>query len=99
MFNICRALFVTVLLCCLSLPLAVGAEVTGKLRIFHAGSLTVPFAAMEKEFEASYPGVDIQREHGGSTRMARLISFRSSTRAFCLNSVSAIFVLPPMNWC
>jgi molybdate/tungstate transport system substrate-binding protein len=29
---------------------------------------------MEKEFEARYPAVDIQREHGGSTRMARLIS-------------------------
>jgi molybdate/tungstate transport system substrate-binding protein len=74
MFNICRALFVIVLLCCLGLPLAVQAEVTGTLRIFHAGSLTVPFAAMEKEFEARFPGVDIQREHGGSTRLARLIS-------------------------
>ncbi len=74
MFTICRALFVTVLLSCLCLPPAVQAEVTGILRIFHAGSLTVPFTAMEKEFEARYPGVDIQREHGGSTRMARLIS-------------------------
>ncbi len=74
MFKTCRALFVILLLSCLSLPLAVQAEVTGKLRIFHAGSLTVSFAAMEKEFEARYPGVDIQREHGGSTRMARLIS-------------------------
>ncbi len=47
---------------------------SGKLIIFHAGSLTVPFAAMEKDFEARYPGVDVQRESGGSTRMARLIS-------------------------
>ncbi len=74
MLKILHAIFVAVAFCCLSLPLAVQAEVTGKLRIFHAGSLTVPFAAMEKEFEARYPGVDIQREHGGSTRMARLIS-------------------------
>ena len=50
------------------------AAPTGKLIIFHAGSLTVPFAAMEKDFEARYPGVDVQRESGGSTRMARLIS-------------------------
>ncbi len=50
------------------------AEPEGKLIIFHAGSLSVPFAAMEKEFEARYPKVDVQREHGGSTRMARLIS-------------------------
>ena len=50
------------------------AEPSGSLIIFHAGSLTVPFAAMEKEFEARYPKVDVQRESGGSTRMARLIS-------------------------
>lgn len=47
---------------------------TGKLVIFHAGSLSVPFAAIEKEFEAKYPQVDVLREAGGSTKMARLIS-------------------------
>ena len=62
-----------VLLCMLQAGVAFAAP-TGKLVIFHAGSLTVPFAAMEKEFEARYPGVDVQRESGGSTRMARLIS-------------------------
>jgi molybdate/tungstate transport system substrate-binding protein len=46
----------------------------GRLIIFHAGSLSVPFAAMEKEFESKYPQVDILREAGGSTKMARLIS-------------------------
>lgn len=47
---------------------------SGQLKIFHAGSLTVPFAAMEKAFEAKYPDVDVLREAGGSTKMARLIS-------------------------
>jgi molybdate/tungstate transport system substrate-binding protein len=47
---------------------------SGKLTIFHAGSLTVPFAAIEKAFEAKYPDVDVLREAGGSTKMARLIS-------------------------
>lgn len=47
---------------------------TGKLVVFHAGSLSVPFAAIEKEFEAKYPQVDVLREAGGSTKMARLIS-------------------------
>lgn len=42
--------------------------------IFHAGSLTVPFAAMEKAFEAKHPEYDIKREAGGSTKMARMIS-------------------------
>lgn len=50
------------------------AEPSGKLVIFHAGSLSVPFAAMEKDFKARYPKVEIQREAGGSTKMARLIS-------------------------
>jgi molybdate/tungstate transport system substrate-binding protein len=50
------------------------AEPAGKLIIFHAGSLSVPFAAMEKYFESKYPQVDILREAGGSTKMARMIS-------------------------
>lgn len=50
------------------------AEPSGKLTIFHAGSLSVPFATIEKNFEAMYPKVDVQRTAGGSTKMARLIS-------------------------
>lgn len=50
------------------------AEPAGKVIVFHAGSLTVPFAKMEKVFEARYPKVDILREAGGSTKMARMIS-------------------------
>jgi molybdate/tungstate transport system substrate-binding protein len=45
-----------------------------QVRIFHAGSLTVPFAEMEKKFEAANPDIDILREAGGSTKMARMIS-------------------------
>jgi molybdate/tungstate transport system substrate-binding protein len=50
------------------------AEPAGKVIVFHAGSLTVPFAKMEKVFEARYPKVDVVREAGGSTKMARMIS-------------------------
>ena len=46
----------------------------GTLTMFHAGSLSVPFAAMEKAFEAKYPGVDLQREASGSQKAARKIS-------------------------
>ena len=45
-----------------------------KLVIFHAGSLSVPFKVMEKTFEAQHPNIDILRESGGSTKMARMIS-------------------------
>ena len=51
-----------------------GACAKDKVIIFHAGSLTVPLAEMEKRFEASHPDIDIQREAGGSTKMARMIS-------------------------
>jgi molybdate/tungstate transport system substrate-binding protein len=47
---------------------------TGTVTIFHAGSLTVPFEAMEKAFEAKYPQVDVQREAAGSQACARKIT-------------------------
>jgi len=50
------------------------AEPSGKLVMFHAGSLSVPFAAMEKAFEAKYPKVDLQREASGSQAAARKVS-------------------------
>ncbi len=49
------------------------SEPSGRLVIFHAGSLSVPFSRIEREFEARYPKIDVLREMGGSTRMARLI--------------------------
>jgi len=58
--------------------LLVGTEAVAgskaKVVIFHAGSLTVPFSKMETAFEADHPNIDILREAGGSTKMARLIS-------------------------
>ena len=53
---------------------AATAAAMEKVIIFHAGSLTVPLAQIEKEFEAANPGIDILREAGGSTKMARMIS-------------------------
>jgi molybdate/tungstate transport system substrate-binding protein len=64
------AIVILVLLAVVSLP----AAAKQKVIIFHAGSLTVPFAAMEKTFEAAHPDIDVLRESGGSTKMARMIS-------------------------
>ena len=50
------------------------AEPSGKLVIYHAGSLTVPLKTMAAEFTAKHPGVTIETKAGGSTKMARLIS-------------------------
>ncbi len=47
---------------------------SGELVIFHAGSLTIPLAEIQKEFEAKYPQVHIKRTAGGSSKLARLIA-------------------------
>jgi len=59
---------------CLICLVASPALAKEKLVIFHAGSLTVPMQKMEKVFESKYPNIDVQREVGGSTKMARMIS-------------------------
>jgi len=58
----------------LSLAVPAFAQPSGKVIIFHAGSLSVPFKAIEDKFEKAHPGIDILREAGGSTKMARMIS-------------------------
>ena len=50
------------------------AEPQGKVVMFHAGSLSVPFETMEKAFEAKYPKVDLLREAAGSQACARKIT-------------------------
>jgi len=62
------AVLVSVLVCG-----PVAAEPSGKLVVFHAGSLSVPIESMVKEFEARYPKVEVLREGGGSTKLARMI--------------------------
>ncbi|PID76071.1 MAG: tungstate ABC transporter substrate-binding protein WtpA [Deltaproteobacteria bacterium] len=45
-----------------------------KIIVFHAGSLSVPFAQIEEAFEAKYPQYDVQREASGSRAAARKIT-------------------------
>ena len=45
-----------------------------KVIVFHAGSLSVPFAQIEKAFEAKYPQYDVVREAAGSRACARKIT-------------------------
>ncbi len=44
------------------------------LKVFHAGSLSVPFAKMEQEFERKYPYIDVRREISGSVKAIRKIT-------------------------
>jgi len=51
-----------------------GNQLEGKLVIYHAGSLTVPFESLEEAFEAKYPKVDVIRTPGGSRTIARKVT-------------------------
>ena len=44
------------------------------LKVYHAGSLAVPFEEVEKEFEALHPDVDVQREAYGSVAAIRQVT-------------------------
>jgi molybdate/tungstate transport system substrate-binding protein len=44
------------------------------ITMFHAGSLSVPFAEIEAVFEAKYPQYDIKREPSGSVAAARKVT-------------------------
>lgn len=50
------------------------AQLQGQLVLFHAGSLSIPFDAMKKAFEAAHPKVDILREASGSQQAARKVT-------------------------
>lgn len=56
------------------LALATTCYAKEKVIIFHAGSLSVPFAEIEKVFEEKYPQYDVQREASGSRAAARKIT-------------------------
>ena len=47
---------------------------SGKLQIFHAGSLTIPFAQVNKEFNKLYPDVEILAEGAGSATTIRKVT-------------------------
>lgn len=44
------------------------------LKVFTAGSLSIPFADMEKKFESMYSEVDVQVQSGGSADMIRRVT-------------------------
>jgi len=54
--------------------LMIGEEITGEIVVFHAGSLSVPFAQIEKAFESQYPGTDVIREAAGSREAVRKVT-------------------------
>ena len=64
----------------LIIPLLLGfsgpahAESSGKMPMYFAGSLKVPFAAVTKEYNKLYPRVEVLSESGGSASMIRKVT-------------------------
>ena len=53
-------------------PLATGEKAS--IRVLFAGSLIIPFAQLEEEFEAAYPDIDVNMEGHGSIQVIRHVS-------------------------
>jgi len=51
-----------------------GTELSGKLQIFHAGSLTIPFAQVSDAFNKLHPDVEILAEAAGSATTIRKVT-------------------------
>lgn len=47
---------------------------TRPIKVFHAGSLSIPLKELEQEFEEEHPDVDVQREPSGSVKAVRKIT-------------------------
>lgn len=63
-----------IILTLLLLSVAAGAYAKEKIIVFHAGSLSVPFAEIEQAFEDKYPQYDVTREASGSRAAARKVT-------------------------
>ena len=59
---------------CVQEPAEPTAQTETELKIFHAGSLAVPFEEVERQFEALHPNVDVQRETYGSVAAIRQVT-------------------------
>jgi len=49
-------------------------ELSGTLQIYHAGSLTIPFAEISEEFNKIYPNIEILAEGAGSATTIRKVT-------------------------
>ena len=69
---------ITLLLVTLLVPLlsvsGCGPKTKTPVRVFFAGSLIVPFDALEKAYEAEHPDIDIQTEGHGSIQVIRHVT-------------------------
>lgn len=70
--NLRRGLLAIIL--CLLMAFLTGAVGKTKLKVFHAGSLSIPLKRVAEKFEAQNPNVDVQLESHGSVLAVRQIT-------------------------
>ena len=73
-FPKCAVIFILIMMFLIYFPDFSNAEPRGKLIIFHAGSLAIPFKEMSDAFTRKYPNVKVYRETAGSRTCARKIT-------------------------
>ena len=73
-FSKCAFIPILILMLLLSFSGLVSAETYGKLIIFNAGSLAIPFKEISEAFNKKYPDVKVYREASGSRTCARKIT-------------------------
>jgi len=67
------ALIAATALLCVGCSDSTGDGRKASLRVLFAGSLIIPFAQLENEFEAAYPEIDVNMEGHGSIQAIRIV--------------------------
>ncbi len=67
-------MYLLLILCGVAFQTACQAETKTPLKVFIAGSLVVPFAELEKVYEAQHPEIDVQLEAHGSIQVIRHVT-------------------------
>lgn len=76
-------------------PAPSGADLTGEVTVLAAASLTGPFTALAKEFEAAHPGVTVRLSFGSSTTLAQQIAQGADADLYASAGTKALAQLPP----
>lgn len=71
-----------------------GGPLSGEVVVLAAASLTEPFTAVEKQFEAANPGVDVRISFGSSTTLAKQIAEGADADLYAPAGTKALSLLP-----
>ncbi|MEM2022763.1 MAG: tungstate ABC transporter substrate-binding protein WtpA [Archaeoglobaceae archaeon] len=88
-----RKLAILVVLLCTLMFCCIAQETENKIKIFHAGSLSVPISELSREFQKKY-GVDVFLESSGSIEAVRKVT--DLKKSVDIIAVADYFLIPQM---